>query len=317
MCRKNLCTSPDAASLFALAYSNCNLLRMQRSITKRCWLFLSVLSKTYARPQYIARKFSHLAAMTPTLTFVAAMEGAQTGPYPTYNCGTHTPTLSVLIDTLIATLQPVLNDVSLTSSSPAYTTFFKDIAYAPDVYEILSNITTGTPIRPGPHAIKFPPPGAFGVPSTPQFVCVTGYDQVTWSLEPGGRGGRQVDAHTACQESPVHAFGVSGTKFLKNSIILCPAFWTYAAIPSSSMSTCLTVDPHFNRFRDDGQRLINYQLWVILQQLAHTYIYARTGSLSDVSNANACMALVGSSAVNNAQNFVYYAASESISMTLA
>lgn len=244
------------------------------------------------------------------------MEGAPTGPYATYNCGTHTQAISVLVDTLLATLRSVLDDVSLPTSSPAYTAFFKSIAFAPDVYEILSNITTGAPISPGPHAIRHPPPGVFGLPSVPQFVCVTGYEQVTWSLEAGGRGGRQFDAYTACQQSPVHAFGVFGTKFLKNSIVLCPAFWTYAAIPSSSKSTCLIVDPHFNRFRDNGKRMINYQLWVLLHELAHTYIYARTGSLLDVSTANDCTLLAGSSAVDNAQNFVYYAASELIFMPL-
>ena len=293
-----------------------NFLRMPRSFTKRCWLFLSLVSIACARPQYIARKLSSCAPV-PTLTFVVAMEGARTGPYLTYNCGTRTPAISVLVDTLIATLQQVLHDVSLPSSSPAYTTFFKSIAFAEDVYAILSNITTGSPIAPGPHAIKFPPPGAFGLPSTPQFVCVTDYNQLEWSLEPGGRGGRQFDAYTACEESPVHAFGIFGIKYLRNSIVLCPAFWNYAAIPSSSRSTCLSVDPHFNRFRADGRRLINYQLWVIMHELAHAYIYARTGSLSDISYANDCIALTGSSAVNNAQNFVYYAASESSSMTLA
>lgn len=294
-----------------------NILRMQRSFTERCWLFLSLLSTACARPQYIACKSSHLLARTQILTLVAAMEGAQTGPYHTYNCGTHTSAISVLISTLIATLEPVLDDVSRTTSSPAYTTFFKNIGFAPSVYDLLSNITTGTPIAPGPHAVLDAPPEVFGSPSPPQFVCITGYEQITWSLEAGGQGGRQFDAYTACQQSPVHAFGVFGTRFLKNSIVLCPAFWTYAAIPSLSKSTCLIVDPHFNRFRDNGRRMVNYQLWVLLHELAHTYIYARSGSLADVSTANDCMSLAGSSAVNNAQNYVFYAASECISMTLA
>lgn len=259
----------------------------------------------------------HLSAGTPKLTFIAAMEGAQTGPYHIYNCGARTTALLFLINSLNATLQPVLDDVSLPSSSPAYTTFFKNIAYAPDVYDLLSNITTSAPISPGPHSIKNAPPGLFGSPITPQFVCVTGYEQVTWSLEAGGQGGRQFDAYTACQQSPVHAFSVLGSKFLKNPIVLCPAFWAYAAYPSSSKSGCLIVDPHFNRFRDNGRRLVTYQLWVLLHELAHSYIYAKSGSLADISTANDCMSLSARSALNNAQNFVFYAASEFIFMSFA
>lgn len=290
--------------------SCCNILRMQNLFIERCWLFLSLLSLACARPQYIARTFPHPSICTRPLTFIAALEGVQTGPYHIYNCGTRTPSVSVLINTLIATLQPVLDDVSRPFSSPAYTTFFKNIAFAPIVYDLFSNITTGAPTSPGPHALKDAPPELFGAPITPQFVCVTAYEQLTWSLEPGGQGGRQLDAYTACHQSPVHAFATVGTRFLKNYIVLCPAFWTYAAIPSSSKSTCLPVDPHFNRFRNGGGRLVQFQLWVILHELAHAYIYARSGLVTDVSTANNCMWLAASSAVNNAQNFVFYAASE-------
>lgn len=216
----------------------------------------------------------------------------------------------MLISTVISTLRPVLDDVSLHKSSAAYTTFFHNIGFAPIVYEILSNITTGAPITPGPHAMEHAPAYLFGPPVTPQIVCVTDYEQLTWSLEAGGQGGRQFDAYTACQESPINAFDIYGSRSLQNPIVLCPAFWKYAAIPPLSKSNCLTVDPHFNRFRDSGRRLIDYQLWVILHELAHHYIYARSGRQADVMAATDCMSLTGSSAVNNAQSFVYYAASE-------
>lgn len=285
-------------------------LGMQRSFIERCWLLLSLLGAACARPQYIARKVFHLSARTPLLKLVVAMPGIQTGPYRICNCGTRASEVSVLINTLIATLQPVLDDVSRHYSSAAYNAFFKNIAFAPIVYDILSNITTGVPISPGPHATPDASPELFGWPVTPQFICVTGYGQVTWSLEAGGNGGRQFDAYTVCQQSPVHAFAIIGTRFSKNSIVLCPAFWNYAAIPSRAKSNCLTMDPHFNRFRDVGRRLVNYQLWVILHELAHNYIYARSGGQGDISTANDCNSLSAGSAVNNAQNFVYYAASE-------
>lgn len=254
--------------------------------------------------------------MTLTLTFAATLQRAMAGPYPIYNCNEHIPNISVLIDTLSTTLQSVLNDISQHSSSAAYNTFFKHVSFASDVHDIYSNIMLGTPVSPGPHAIKYPPPGAFGVPRTPQFICVTGREQFTWSLAPGGLGGKQSDAYTTCGLGPVHAFGIFGSKYVQNTIVLCPAFWDFAAIPSSSKSTCLTVDPHFNRFRSEAKRMVNYQLWVLLRQLAHIYIYAKSGSLADVTPANDCALLSGSTAVNNAQSYVFYAASKSILMTL-
>ena len=129
-------------------------------------------------------------------------------------------------------------------------------------------------------------------------------------MEAGGQGGKQGDAHAACEQSPVNAFGVFGSKYLKNTIVLCPAFWSYPTIPPPSNVNCLTVDPLFDRFRESGKRLINYQLWVIMHELAHNYVYARSGSLSELSSVNDCVSLAASSAVNNAQNYVFYAASK-------
>lgn len=290
---------------------------MQRLSRQRCWLFLGLLSTACASPQYIARMFPCLSAKAQRLTFLAAMADVQAGPYHIYNCGTRASEASILINTLINTLEPVLEDASLPTSSTTYTTFFKNIAFAPDVYDLFLNITTGSPVSPGPHAFQGLPSEYFGIPLTPQFVCVTDYKQVTWSVAAGGYGGNQKDAYTVCQQSPVNAFGIFGSKYLRPSIVLCPAFWSFAPIPSSSKSTCLTVDPHFNRFRESGNRLVDYQLWVLLHELAHVYIYARSGSLSEVSTANDCMSLSGSSSANNAQNYVFYATSESTLATLA
>ena len=254
--------------------------------------------------------------MTLTLTFAATLPRAMAGPYPVFNCNGHTPTISTLIDTLHTTLQSVLNDLSQHQTSAAYTTFFKHVSYAPNVHDMYTNIMLGTPVAPGPHAIKYPPPDAFGVPRTPQFICVTEREQLRWSLEAGGLGGRQLDAYTACESSPVQAFGIFGSKYLQNTIVLCPAFWDSLAIPSSSQSACMPVDPHFNRFRADGKRLVDYQLWVLLHELAHVYVYAKYGNLYDVSAPNDCALLSGSSAISNAQNYVYYAASKSVLMNL-
>ncbi len=285
---------------------------MQRWFTERCWLLLCLLSPVCATPQYIARGFPQLCAWTKVLTFIAALPGVQVGPYHAYNCGTHAPLVSILINTLFATLRPVLDDVSQQTSSDTFNAFFKSITFAPIVHDILSNIIRGAPIAPGPHAIHGAPKNHFGPPVTPQLVCVTDYKQITWSLEEGGQGGRQGDAYSTCQQSPVNSFGVFGSKYLKNSIVLCPAFFDYVALPSLSKAACVPVDPHFNRFRDSGKRLVNYQLWVLLHELVHVYVYARSGSLTELSTANDCVSLAAGSAVNNAQNYVFYAASKSL-----
>lgn len=267
---------------------------MQRRFTKQCWLLLSLLSIACARPQ-------HFAPME-------SVHNRESGPYPIVNCGTDTAAVSILVNTLIMTLQPVLKDASKDQPSDAYTTFFKNIGLASTVFDTLLKVTTGPPISPGPHANRGAPPELFGSPIIPQIVCITDYKQVTWSRERGGIGGAQDDAYTKCQESPVSALGVFGSKYLKNSIILCPHFWSHAAIPLRSKSACSVSDPHFNRFRDSGRRMIDYQLWIIMSELVHAYIYARSGSLTEIENVNDCISLAGGSAVNTARNYIFYAA---------
>ena len=274
------------------------------------WLLLGFLSTACARPQYIARRFPHRSHCRKTLTFVAALQGVQTGPYHIYNCKSHTYQLSVALDTLFSTLEQVLEDASKSRASDAYTIFFGDIAFAPIVRGILSNITAGTPIRPGPHAIRNAPPDSFGPPVTPQFVCITEFNQMTWSIEREDEGGRQGDAYEACLRSFSHIYSVFGAKFLNNTIVLCPLFFTYPFIPLPSISTCLPVDQRRNRFGNSGEDMLDFQLWKIFIELAHGYIYARAGSLVNIVDVNDCTSLVTRNAVNSATNYAYYAASE-------
>ena len=135
---------------------------------------------------------------------------------------------------------------------------------------------------------------------------------MTWSTAAGGQGGQQRDAFEACRQSPVHAYSVFGSKFLNNTIVLCPDFWDYPDLPPLSKSNCLTVDTHFNRFRQTGVGMIDYQLWVIFGELVHSYIYARSGRLIKTSTANDCTALIARNAVDSPRNYLLYAASELI-----
>ena len=283
---------------------------MRTCLAEWCWLLLSFLSTACAKPQYIARRFPCRLHYRKSLTFVAALQGVQTGPYHIYNCNDNTYQLSAILNTLFSTLERVLDDLSQSRASDAYTTFFGDIAFAPIVRDILSNITAGTPIPPGPHAIRNAPPDSFGPPVTPQFVCITDYNQMTWSVTRGGKGGPQGDAFSACLRSFEHIYSVFGAKFLNNTIVLCPLFFTLPLIPLPSTSTCLPVDTHQNRFGDSGEDMLDFQLWRILIELAHGYIYARAGHLVHIVDVNDCTLLLPRNAVNSATNYAFYAASE-------
>ena len=158
--------------------------------------------------------------------------------------------------------------------------------------EVFSNITKGVPAPP-----------ELGTPSwAPILICVDGRDQVTFSED-----GRQVDAYTRCR-----ILGeVPAMIFLKSPfIVICPVFFTHPGIPIQSTASCLTVDPHLNRFVQNGKSLIMYQLWYILHELVHYYVYATKESHLDIYGVNACLVLRSASAVLNAQSYVYYVASE-------
>ena len=133
---------------------------------------------------------------------------------------------------------------------------------------------------------------------------------MTWSIEREDEGGRQSDAYEACLRSFSHIYSVFGAKFLNNTIVLCPLFFTYPLIPLPSISTCLPVDQRRNRFGNSGEDMLDFQLWKIFIELAHGYIYARAGSLVNIVDINDCTSLVTRNAVNSVTNYAYYAASE-------
>lgn len=93
-------------------------------------------------------------------------------------------------------------------------------------------------------------------------------------------------------------------------IVICPVFFTQASIPVQSTASCLTIDPYRNRFVQDGKSLIKYQLWHILHELVHYYVYSTVEDHIDIYGINACLALPARAAVLNAQSYVYYAASK-------
>lgn len=226
------------------------------------------------------------------LNFGLALDAVQFGPYQFQNCKANNNNIYTLLITLRQTLQLGITDLGSSTSSDAYNTFFKDIANAPYVREVFSNIIKGASVPPEP-----------GIPSSaPLFICVDGRDQVTFN-----ENNRQVDAYTRC-----HTLGETPAMALLTTpyLVICPVFFTHPAIPLQSTASCLDVDPRRSRFVQDGKSLIKYQMWHILHELVHYYVYSTKGRHLDVYGINACLALRSAYAVLNAQSYTYYIASE-------
>ncbi|CAD6588410.1 MAG: hypothetical protein ASARMPRED_003555 [Alectoria sarmentosa] len=216
-------------------------------------------------------------ALSTLLTIAQAIQVAHTvqiGPYYARNCKSNINNIVTLLNTLKHVLQPVITDLGSSTSSDAYTTFFKDIANAFYVREVLTNLTKGVSVPPEPGTRSW----------TPILICVDGRDQVTFSED-----GRQVDAYSRCRTlGQAPAMALLTTPY----IVICPVFFTHPAIPIQSAASCLTVDPHRNRFAQDGKSLIKYQLWHLLHELVHYYVYATKEAHLDIYGVNACLVLL-------------------------
>ena len=94
-------------------------------------------------------------------------------------------------------------------------------------------------------------------------------------------------------------------------IVVCPSFFTIGlpALPPSN--NCLKVNPLTNRFRGKGAQVSHFQMWLLLEEIAHYYIKAGRGLTTDVSDVNECARLGVKKALANASNYLYYVASES------
>lgn len=220
------------------------------------------------------------------------LDAVKIGPYYVQNCKSNDNNIATLLKSLRNILQPVMTDLDSSSSSNAYTTFFKDIAYAPYVRTILTNIQIGASVASEPGRIS----------STPILFCVDGPDQVTFEQD-----NNEVDAYTRCQSYlGVPAMILLPTPF----IVICPVFFTHAPIPVQSTASCYTVNPHRNQFVQNGKSLIKFQIWHIMHELVHYYVYATTQQDLDVYGINDCLALPARRAVLNPNSYTYYVASK-------
>ncbi|KAI4149364.1 MAG: hypothetical protein L6R39_002520 [Caloplaca ligustica] len=237
---------------------------------------------------------------------------------PNYTCVSKKKRQVYLIDKLLQhlwkTLQPALRDISTTQpdgtpkASPAYTAFFKDSANIPFVRDLLTNITTGTSMLSGDFS--------YSVRGSPVFYSVTEPGEVSAKIK-----GKMIDMWDHYLQNPTAtAAQLRHTPY----IILFPYFWAadpprmYGDVPpaphgDSPASNCLTVNTVTNRFRLNdalhwGGNLIQYRMWLLMEELAHYYTTQSRGKTNDVQNANTLFWLSAKDSLETVQAYMYYAA---------
>ena len=210
-----------------------------------------------------------------------------------------------MLDDLYDGLLPVIRDSKLPQPSPAFWTFFKDTANAPFVTALLTNVTKGNSMTPAAPPIS--PNGS------PAFFCVDGENQFTYTApDPSTGVKRFYDTYTTCLEAGTNTASYLGFTPPKQYIIICPFFWSSRITAVPPPNTCLTVSTYTNRYRENGQRQRFFRMWILLEELAHYYIYTSTLRLDapDIYDVNKCVRLAAKTAYLNAISYVYYAASK-------
>ncbi len=221
-----------------------------------------------------------------------------TGRYNVVNCGGNSSLIVNLLNRLYFSLLPVIEDAKSTEPSPAYTAFFKDPSYALFISAVFTNITRGVPLTP---------PAPYSSNGAPVFLCVTAPDQFTYRLD-GPK-----DAYTDCVADPTMTSDYLGFSPPRQYIILCPSFFTSNLVSVPPLNTCLTVNTSINKFRGNGLELRVYKMWILLAMITHYYLYVSTGISATINtnDVNKCLRLAANQSLLNANNYLYYAASES------
>ena len=211
------------------------------------------------------------------------------GNYRIVNCQDNIDVIPTLLHNLWDALGPIIQDAGLNRSSSAYTTFFKDISYAPYVSAVLTNVSTGVGLT---------------ADGGPAFICVNTSNQFGYT---DSATMKRVDTYQKCRDNPRKAmFWITNNPY----IIVCPSFFEpgFQALPPPN--TCPQVSRNGEQFSGAATALIQYQIWFILHEIVHYYVYATRQSLRDVYYINDCLRLSGNDAVGNPESYTYYAACE-------
>ncbi|KAL8668735.1 MAG: hypothetical protein Q9168_006647 [Polycauliona sp. 1 TL-2023] len=215
-----------------------------------------------------------------------------------------------LLENLFDHLEPAKQDISKSRPSKAYTTWFGDTSPQTKsfVRDILTNITEG-PSR---------------LPEGPDYS--QGGSPVFWALTEVGEFA-STGHGDFYQNICLGANKTATAKLLVDSpyILICPFFWDarapqmYGNLPpapfgSKAARNCLKVNKATNQFiLDDAQHygggLIQYRMWVMMEELLHYYINLSRGDSNDIQNANLLRRWPLKIRLETTQSYMYYAAS--------
>lgn len=87
-------------------------------------------------------------------------------------------------------------------------------------------------------------------------------------------------------------------------------------MPPVSKSGCLEINYRLSQFMSNGKAMFDYQFWVVMKQITNLYVYWYGGGQLAYMDVNDCIRLPASQTIQNAMNYVYYAASKSTTIYL-
>ncbi|KAL8784964.1 MAG: hypothetical protein Q9195_008830 [Heterodermia aff. obscurata] len=231
--------------------------------------------------------FYTILHLSPTCKSANKYGPVRFGRYNILNCSpTNATHLSHLLKSVNSAVYSAINDTERNTPSGAYNTFFNDITYSTFVHDILTMTITGR---------------ALGEQGSPIFWCVQGLNEIRYVDR---NSGSLNDMWTRCEQHPRNVLqGMHGSSF----IVVCPQFFTLQISDRPPEEHCLRV--RHNRFKGNGYEMGFFRMWLVLSELVQYYVYAYTGSETDVFDVNKATWLGGKASTRNTANYVYYVAS--------
>ena len=257
---------------------------------------------------------THLSDCILTCLIMPETMIGRVGNYQLVNCNHQKGSLiATLLHTLRNKLLSVIQDAKSSGShrTTAYEFFMKDSSRAQFVADLITNITIGNALRPAE------PPFSEG---NPTFVCVT-KGAIPIELD-----GTTQDAYAYCTANKNPAEVVIASYFNPTPwIFLCPVFSQLPSYPP--IDACPTINrrsSNFNRKLSDGSiagaSILSNQMWALFNQIVQYYQSAQPGYVQlkggEVHDINKAYRLSPADALRNAQNYVYYAYSKSLSKAM-
>ncbi|KAG7006868.1 hypothetical protein G7Y79_00012g032040 [Physcia stellaris] len=227
------------------------------------------------------------------------------GEYNIYNCddGSRTVELGDLLSDLESAVRSAIRDSKRKTPSAAFRTFFKTSSSAPFVTKMLTNVLRGM--------AKTPPRPPESPNGSPTLYCITGPNQFV-SLGRSTTTGdlMEIDWYDQCLPDTTALYPSFDPPL--PFITLCELFWSQRLPAYPPERNCIGVSKYTNWYRENGNSLVNFRLWVLLEELMHYYLYTETQNRieeqAEVYNINDCVMLPANMAKLNAVSYVYYVA---------